>query len=175
MPHHTSYGYSGSNAVSANQETNVAMYAAGAAAAAAVVGAGAAYAYNSMYGDAYGDHRRRRANSFEQPDLCTVTAPGERNGDFMECQKCYDHYSADLSSLPEGSYGWEIVAVPELEFGLKLARMQRHSDSIHVLRKASPTASLQNLAAWLIVVPPEIFLSVQSEPSEAAVTQNPKP
>ncbi|CAE7539389.1 unnamed protein product, partial [Symbiodinium pilosum] len=79
MPHQTNYGYSGSNAVSANEQTNVAMYAAGAAAAAAVVGAGAAYAYNSMYGDSYSDHRRRRAQSFDKPDLCTVTASGARN------------------------------------------------------------------------------------------------
>mmetsp|Transcript_81628 Transcript_81628/g.195796 ORF Transcript_81628/g.195796 Transcript_81628/m.195796 type:complete len:325 (+) Transcript_81628:546-1520(+) len=101
MPHQTNYGYSGSDAVSANSNTNVAIYAAGAAAAAAVVGAGAAYVYNSQYGDAYSDHRRRRATSFETPDLCTVTAAGSRNGDFMDCQKCYDHYG--ISSCPSAS------------------------------------------------------------------------
>ena len=99
MPHQTNYGFSGSDAVSANSNTNVAIYAAGAAAAAAVVGAGAAYVYNSQYGDAYSDHRRRRATSFETPDLCTVTAAGSRNGDFMDCQKCYDHYGRDLKHL----------------------------------------------------------------------------
>ena len=102
MPHQTNYGYSGSNAVSANEQTNVAMYAAGAAAAAAVVGAGAAYAYNSMYGDSYSDHRRRRAQSFDKPDLCTVTASGARNGDFMESflhAVLHFHMSHSLNSL----------------------------------------------------------------------------
>ncbi|CAE7728459.1 unnamed protein product [Symbiodinium pilosum] len=88
MPQQTSYGYSGMNAVPANQPTNVAMYAVGGAVAGAVVGAGAMYAYNNMYGDAYDVHRRRRIYPFGQPDFCIVTAPGSRNGDFMECAQC---------------------------------------------------------------------------------------
>ena len=90
MPYQTNYGYSGYNAVPAQSRPNVAMYAAGGAVAGAVVGAGAMYAYNSMYGDAYGYEvfRRRRMYDFREPDYCIVTAPGSRNGAFMECQQC---------------------------------------------------------------------------------------
>ena len=97
MPQQTSYGYSGYNAIPAQQPTNVAMYAVGGAVAGAVVGAGAMYAYNNMYGDAYGVHRRRRVFPFSQPDFCIVTAAGDRNGDFMECSQCKRLYGRILS------------------------------------------------------------------------------
>ena len=95
MPYQTPYGYSGYNAVPAQSRPNVAMYAVGGA----VVGAGAMYAFNSMYGDAYGYEvfRRRRMHDFRNPDYCIVTAPGSRNGAFMECQHCYQLYSPELS------------------------------------------------------------------------------
>ena len=95
MPQQTSYGYSGYHTVPANQPTNVAMYALGGA----VVGAGAMYAYNNMYGDAYGDHRRRRIYPFNNADFCIVTAAGSRNGDFMECLQCRRLYGNGLSLL----------------------------------------------------------------------------
>lgn len=94
MPYQTPYGYSGYNAVPAQSRPNVAMYAVGGA----VVGAGAMYAFNSMYGDAYGYEvfRRRRINDFRNPDYCIVTAPGSRNGAFMECQNCYRLYGYSM-------------------------------------------------------------------------------
>jgi len=94
MPYQTPYGYSGYNAVPAQSRPNVAMYAVGGA----VVGAGAMYAFNSMYGDAYGYEvfRRRRMHDFRNPDYCIVTAPGSRNGAFMECQHCYQLYSYSM-------------------------------------------------------------------------------
>ncbi|CAJ1355436.1 unnamed protein product [Effrenium voratum] len=92
MPMQTPYGYSGYNAVPAQKPANVAMYAAGGAVAGAVVGAGAMYAYNNMYSDSWGDHRRRRIYPFGRPNYCIVTAGGDRNGAFMECQQCYNMY-----------------------------------------------------------------------------------
>ena len=98
MPYQTSYGYSGYNAVPAQSRPNVAMYAVGGALAGAAVGAGAMYAYNSMYGDAYGYEvfRRRRLHDFRSPDYCIVTAPGSRNGAFMECAQCHHLYGPEL-------------------------------------------------------------------------------
>lgn len=94
MPSKTNYGYSGSNAFSSGSKTNVAMYAAGGVAAGAVMGAGAYYAYNEMYNNDIGFHRRRRvASHYRDTRWCTVTATGSsRYGAFMECQQCYDLY-----------------------------------------------------------------------------------
>ena len=96
MPYQTPYGYSGYNAYPPDNTANIAMYAAGGA----VVGAGAMYAYNSMYGDAYNydSFSRRRFNSFRQPDYCIVNAQGSRYGDFMECQQCF--YLYGFASCP---------------------------------------------------------------------------
>ena len=105
MPYQTPYGYSGYNAYPPNNNANVAMYAAGGF----VVGAGAMYAYNSMYGDAYNydSFSRRRFYDFRNPDYCIVNAQGSRYGDFMECQQCFHLYGPQLlpvrSLMQDGS------------------------------------------------------------------------
>lgn len=59
----------------------------------------ARYMYNNMYGDHWGDHRRRRFGDFRSQSFCQVTAPGSRQGAFMECQTCYNLYGQQPKNL----------------------------------------------------------------------------
>lgn len=98
MPYATSYGYSGVNAYPSGKTTNVAMYALAGAAGGAVLGAGAMYAYSSMYGADMEIHRRRRNLANGRMQWCTVLSPGDYQGAMMDCYQCAELYG--LSQCP---------------------------------------------------------------------------
>lgn len=112
MPQKTSYGYSGANAYPAKSNQNVALYAAGGAVAGVVVGAGAYYAYDSMYrSESETWYRRRRT---QPAKFCVVPATAEAGslaGAFMECPECIRRFGAcgDTSSCYNtGGCGYEL-------------------------------------------------------------------
>lgn len=59
---------------------------------------GQRYAYNNMYSDGWGLHRRRRIGAYTDMQYCIVTAEGSRNGAMMACEQCFRLYGPALGS-----------------------------------------------------------------------------